>query len=255
MSTLETFRYSAFNETGDRVSGTEKAQSASAAHLALLQRGLQPIEVKEHKSILKFEITKKKVSRKEVMHFSRQLSVFIEAGVPIMQALDVISEETTDKLLKRRLARHGRPDPGGRDLCVGCRVPSRGVSAVLRRRARVGRADGNARQGPRGTGGVSPKRHRCSVADRLGNDLSRRRDVSGHRHHRRPGRLRAAEVQDVLRVAQREAPAPDTDVAQRFRLHQYLVVCDPRDSALLGYRNHCDAPIDRGAERSSTRSC
>jgi type IV pilus assembly protein PilC len=103
MSTLETFRYSAFNETGDRVSGTEKAQTASAAHLALLQRGLQPIEVKEHKSILKFEITKKKVSRKEVMHFSRQLSVFIEAGVPIMQALDVISEETTDKLLKRVL--------------------------------------------------------------------------------------------------------------------------------------------------------
>ena len=103
MSTLETFRYSALNETGDRVSGTEKAQSASAAHLALLQRGLQPIEVKEHKSVLKFEITKKKVSRKEVMHFSRQLSVFIEAGVPIMQALDVISEETTDKLLKRVL--------------------------------------------------------------------------------------------------------------------------------------------------------
>src|ERR1700733_11111946 len=103
MSTLETFRYSAFNETGDRVSGTEKAQSASAAHLALLQRGLQPIEVKEHKSILKFEITKKKVSRKEVMHFSRQLSVFIQAGVPIMQALDVIAEETTDKLLKRVL--------------------------------------------------------------------------------------------------------------------------------------------------------
>src|SRR5271167_2244099 len=103
MTTLETYRYSAFNEDGDTVSGTEKAASASAAHLALLQRGLQPIDVKEHKSVLKFEITKKMVSRKEVMHFSRQLSVFIEAGVPIMQALDLISEETTDKLLKKVL--------------------------------------------------------------------------------------------------------------------------------------------------------
>ena len=37
------------------------------------------------------------------MHFSRQLSVFIEAGIPIMEALEVISEETTDKLLKRVL--------------------------------------------------------------------------------------------------------------------------------------------------------
>ena len=43
------------------------------------------------------------VSRKEVMHFSRQLSVFVEAGIPIMEALEVISEETTDKLLKKVL--------------------------------------------------------------------------------------------------------------------------------------------------------
>jgi type IV pilus assembly protein PilC len=101
MSITETYRYSAFDEKGDKVTGTEKATSASAAHLALLQRGLQPIDVTEHKSILKFEITKKMVSRKEVMHFSRQLSVFVEAGIPIMEALEVISEETTDKLLKK----------------------------------------------------------------------------------------------------------------------------------------------------------
>ena len=103
MSTMETYRYSALDDRGDTVSGTEKATSASAAHLALLQRGLQPIDLKEHKSILKFEITKKTVSRKEVMHFSRQLSVFVEAGIPIMQSLDVIAEETTDKLLKHVL--------------------------------------------------------------------------------------------------------------------------------------------------------
>jgi len=103
MSTLETYRYSALDENGETVTGSEKATSASAAHLALLQRGLQPIDVKEHTSILKFEVTKKTVSRKEVMHFSRQLSVFVEAGIPIMEALAVISEETTDKLLKKVL--------------------------------------------------------------------------------------------------------------------------------------------------------
>ena len=103
MTMLDNYRYNAFDENGAKVSGTEKATSASAAHLALLQRGLQPIDVKEHKSILKFEITRKMVSRKEVMHFSRQLSVFIEAGIPIMEALEVISEETTDKLLKKVL--------------------------------------------------------------------------------------------------------------------------------------------------------
>jgi type IV pilus assembly protein PilC len=103
MTTLESYRYSAVDENGNKVSGTEKAASASAAHLMLLQRGLEPIEVKEHKNILQFEITKKVVKRKEIMHFSRQLSVFVEAGIPIMEALQVISEETTDKLLKKVL--------------------------------------------------------------------------------------------------------------------------------------------------------
>ena len=103
MKTLENYRYTALDEDGRKVSGTEKATSVSAAHLTLLQKGYQPIEVKEHKSVLQFEITRKIVPRKEVMHFSRQLSVFVEAGVPIMEALDVIAEETSDKMLKRVL--------------------------------------------------------------------------------------------------------------------------------------------------------
>ena len=37
------------------------------------------------------------------MHFSRQLAVFVRAGVPIMEALEIIAEETSDKLLQRGL--------------------------------------------------------------------------------------------------------------------------------------------------------
>ena len=103
MQTLQNYRYTATDQDGQTVKGSENAPSAGAAHLALLQRGLQPLSVSEHKSILKFEITSKKVKRKEVMHFSRQLGVFVEAGIPIMEALEVIAEETTDKLLVRVL--------------------------------------------------------------------------------------------------------------------------------------------------------
>lgn len=100
MPTLLNYRYKATDESGKDIKGTEKAASVSAAHLALIQRGLRPTELSEHKSILQFEITRKTVKRKEVMHFSRQLSVFVEAGIPIMEALEVIAEETADKLLK-----------------------------------------------------------------------------------------------------------------------------------------------------------
>ena len=49
--------------------------------------GTRPSRLSEKKSVLQFEITKKKVPRKDVMHFSRQLSVFVAAGVPILEAL------------------------------------------------------------------------------------------------------------------------------------------------------------------------
>ncbi len=103
MQTLLNYRYVATDESGQTVKGTEKAASIANAHLLLLQRGLQPTKLNEHKSLLQFEITRKTVKRKEVMHFSRQLSVFVEAGIPIMEALEVIAEETSDKLLTRVL--------------------------------------------------------------------------------------------------------------------------------------------------------
>src|SRR5580704_13278566 len=100
---MEKYRYSAIDDSGKEVSGTQSAASRSAAHLALLERGYQTIDVSEKKSVLQFEVTKKMVPRKDIMHFSRQLSVFVQAGVPIMEALDVIAIETTDKLLQQVL--------------------------------------------------------------------------------------------------------------------------------------------------------
>jgi type IV pilus assembly protein PilC len=97
------FSYSAVDAAGGQVSGDTEAATFAAAHLSLLESGLQSVEVREKKSILQFEITKKRVRRKDLMHFSRQLGVFVKAGIPIMEGLDVIAEETTDKLLKAAL--------------------------------------------------------------------------------------------------------------------------------------------------------
>jgi type IV pilus assembly protein PilC len=100
---MEKYRYSAVDESGNKITGTETAASRSAAHLALLERGYQTVDVAERRSVLQFEVTKKLVPRKDIMHFSRQLSVFVKAGIPIMEALEVIAEETPDKLLQKAL--------------------------------------------------------------------------------------------------------------------------------------------------------
>jgi type IV pilus assembly protein PilC len=61
--------------------------------------GVEP-EKRKKKSVLQFEITKKKVPRKDLMHFSRQLAVFIKAGIPIVDALDAIHEEMGNKFFR-----------------------------------------------------------------------------------------------------------------------------------------------------------
>jgi type IV pilus assembly protein PilC len=97
------YHFKALDETGKQITGVESAISTGAAHVALLGRGLQPLEVTTKKSILAFEITQKKVPRKDLTNFTRQLAVFMRAGIPIMEALEVITEETQNKMLKNVL--------------------------------------------------------------------------------------------------------------------------------------------------------
>ena len=78
-------------------------QSSGAAHLALLDRGYQPIEVSEKKSVLQFEITKKMVPRKDIMHFSRQLAVFVQGRRPDHGGAGGDRGRDSDKLLQEAL--------------------------------------------------------------------------------------------------------------------------------------------------------
>ncbi len=94
------FQYKALDADGRQISGVELATSSGAAHVALLERGYQPLEVGAKTSLLSLEITKKRVPRQDIMNFTRQLAVFMRAGVPIMEALEVITEETQNKMLK-----------------------------------------------------------------------------------------------------------------------------------------------------------
>ena len=77
------FRFTALALDGTRVVGLEDAESLGDIHTLLADRELLPIEVAPKKSIFQYEITKKKVKPRDLMHFSRQLGVFLKAGIPI----------------------------------------------------------------------------------------------------------------------------------------------------------------------------
>ena len=52
---------------------------------------------RKRKSILQFEITPKKIKPELVMNFARQSSSFVRAGIPILDAIEVIRGDATNK--------------------------------------------------------------------------------------------------------------------------------------------------------------
>jgi type IV pilus assembly protein PilC len=97
------FRYAAAAADGAVVSGTLAASAIGAVHDALMERNLHPISITQKKSVLQFEITAKKVNKRDLMHLCRQLAVFVRSGVPVLDALTTLSEEAGDKVMNAAL--------------------------------------------------------------------------------------------------------------------------------------------------------
>jgi len=94
------FKYHATTEAGSRTTGVATATSLKTAMAGLVEQGLTVSQLKPKRNALKFEITKEKLPQGELMHFSRQLSAFVRAGIPLIEALEVIEEEADDKTLR-----------------------------------------------------------------------------------------------------------------------------------------------------------
>ncbi|HUF99425.1 MAG TPA: type II secretion system F family protein [Ilumatobacter sp.] len=97
------FAYSAIDSSGAEVEGRTKADTIGSARSALVEQNLFPIKIAETKGMLDFELTKEKVKKKNLMNFTRQLAVFVKAGIPITDALTTIADESTDVALTRAI--------------------------------------------------------------------------------------------------------------------------------------------------------
>ena len=100
------FSYIATNPTTGVVRGELRASGQDSALLQLERMGLEPISVSEKKkSILDMEINLfEKVPPAEIYNFTRQLSVMLKAGVPLVDALDSVHSEESNPLLNRTIS-------------------------------------------------------------------------------------------------------------------------------------------------------
>ena len=98
------FAYSAIDTSGSSIEGITKADTIGDARQLLLGQNLFPTKLEEHRGSMGFELTKEKVKKKDLMHFTRQLAVFVKAGIPITEALETIGDETEGVALRRTLS-------------------------------------------------------------------------------------------------------------------------------------------------------
>jgi type IV pilus assembly protein PilC len=98
------FAYAAIDANGTSVEGVTKADTLGEARSHLLDQSLYPVKIEEKRGAMSFELTKEKVKKKELMHFTRQLAVFVKAGIPITEAMEIIGDETPDVALQRTIS-------------------------------------------------------------------------------------------------------------------------------------------------------
>jgi type IV pilus assembly protein PilC len=98
------FAYAAIDANGASVEGVTKADTLGEARAHLLDKSLYPVKIEEKRGGLSVSLTKEKVKKKELMHFTRQLAVFVKAGIPLTEAMEIIGDETTDIALQRTIS-------------------------------------------------------------------------------------------------------------------------------------------------------
>lgn len=91
------FKYDSFNRRGKRVSGTIDASSKQDAIRTLRGQGLMPTTITEttrgkEVSFWKNLFSKKVDTRTKVI-FTKQLSVLLKSGVPLLQALELLTDQ------------------------------------------------------------------------------------------------------------------------------------------------------------------
>jgi type IV pilus assembly protein PilC len=91
------YSYEAFSKDGKKVSGTVDAPSAEALKEQLVRQGLflTRIELTGGISTAGFfgRLFEKKITPKDKILFTKQLAILLKAGVPILQAIELLIEQ------------------------------------------------------------------------------------------------------------------------------------------------------------------
>lgn len=102
---MANYQYTAINDKGKQIKGSVEANSKESAVLSLKAEGKLPLKVVEE-NLLNKDISigfSPRIKTKDIAVFCRQFYSIISAGIPIIRALDMLGEQTTNKKLAKAI--------------------------------------------------------------------------------------------------------------------------------------------------------
>ncbi|MBM9511090.1 type II secretion system inner membrane protein GspF [Desulfogranum marinum] len=147
---MPVYEFTALDSSGKKTRGILDADSQTAARQKIRAQGNYPVEIKEtvarkktqKAATLSFHIGKK-ITAQEIHVSTRQLATLLEAGIPLIQALDGLVEQTNNRYLKKTIAQIKDAVNEGNSLTAALEEHPRLFSKIYINMVRAGEASGS----------------------------------------------------------------------------------------------------------------
>lgn len=110
------FKYVVLNKTGQTTKGEIEAENQNAAVKTLREQGFYILEIKSKTSHLLLDFFQKRIPFKEKIIFTQQLSIMIKSGLPLVEALSALQEQTSSSALAKIISSIVTDVKGGQAL-------------------------------------------------------------------------------------------------------------------------------------------
>jgi len=140
------FRYNAFNKQGKSVAGTLEASSLQNAKDLVRSKDLMPIDVVEISALERgFSLKtlfERSIDTKSIILFTKQLSVLLKSGVPLLQSIELLAGQFEGKM-HRILVNVKDEIKSGKAFASALEAYPRVFSKIYVQLVRAGEASGN----------------------------------------------------------------------------------------------------------------
>lgn len=138
------YKYKAVNSNGEIVEDSFETSSKEEVIGMLKSKDFMPISIEvDIEKAAQSNIFDKKVSKKDLAIFCRQFYTMVDAGIPIIKCIDILTEQSDNKTLKKSLTDMGLEVQKGTNLSGSMKKHKKTFPLILINMIEAGEASGN----------------------------------------------------------------------------------------------------------------